>query len=100
MARNLFSVIEDLNQLRTATEVWRMIVDAIPSMPASPDLQRLRMLRRAKTFRPRALEQLGRIERRMLVWLSFSTPCRQRPSWLSEACESCGWVRRLTLRRW
>jgi hypothetical protein len=65
MTRNPFSVIEYLNQLaEQPPEVWRMIVDAIPSMPASPDLVTLlRMLAQGEdgNLAQSALDQLGRI---------------------------------------
>jgi hypothetical protein len=64
MARNPFSVIEYLNQLaEQPPEVARMILDAIPSMPASPDLVTLlRMLAQGDDafLAQGALEQLGR----------------------------------------
>jgi hypothetical protein len=65
MARNPFSVIEYLNQLaEQPPEVARMILNAIPSMPASADLVTLlRMFAQGedKTLAHDALEQLGRI---------------------------------------
>ena len=64
MARSPFSVIEYLNQLaEQPPEVARMILDAIPSMPASPDLVTLlRMLAQGNDafLAQGALEQLGR----------------------------------------
>jgi hypothetical protein len=65
MARNPFSVIEYLNQLaEQPPEVARMILSAIPSMPASPDLVTLlRMLAQGEDafLAQGALEQLGRM---------------------------------------
>jgi hypothetical protein len=65
MARNPFSVIEYLNQLaQQAPEVRRMIVNAIPSMPASPDsVTLLRMFAQGEDafMAQSALEQLGRV---------------------------------------
>jgi hypothetical protein len=65
MARNPFSVIEYLNQLaEQPPEVWLMIVNAIPSMPASPDVVTLlRMFAQSEdaSLAHSALEQLGRI---------------------------------------
>jgi hypothetical protein len=64
MARNPFSVIEYLNQLaEQPAEVGRMILDAIPSMPASPDLiTLLRMFAQGEdlSLAQDAIEQLGR----------------------------------------
>jgi hypothetical protein len=65
MTRNPFSVIEYLSQLaEQPPEVWRMIVDAIPSMPATPDLVTLlRMFAQGedRTLAQSALDQLGRM---------------------------------------
>jgi hypothetical protein len=65
MTRNPFSVIEYLNQLaEQPPEVGKMILNAIPSMPANADLVTLlRMLAQGedKTLAYGALEQLGRI---------------------------------------
>jgi hypothetical protein len=64
MARNPFSVIEYLAQLgEQPAEVARMILNAIPSMPASPDLVTLlRMFAQGEDLflAQSALEQLGR----------------------------------------
>jgi hypothetical protein len=64
MARNPFSVIEYLTQLaEQPAEVARMILEAIPSMPASPDLVTLlRMFAQGDvpSLAQGALEQLGR----------------------------------------
>jgi hypothetical protein len=65
MARNPFSVIEYLTQLaEQPAEVARMILNAIPSMPASPDLVTLlRMFAQDEDsfLAQSALEQLGRM---------------------------------------
>jgi hypothetical protein len=64
MARNPFSVIEYLTQLaEQPAEVARMILNAVPSMPASPDLVTLlRMFAQSEEhlLAQGALEQLGR----------------------------------------
>jgi hypothetical protein len=65
MTRDPFSVIEYLNQLaEQPPEVRRMIVDAIPSMPASSDLVTLlRMFAQGEdgALAQSALDQLGRM---------------------------------------